>query len=231
MAAFYVFALVLGGGFLALSLLGDLLGGHGDIGLQGDAGGLDTEFGLDAGHLDVDAGHLEIESGGLDLDTAHVDVDMSQAGVHDVDASHAAAKIFSIRTITYALFGFGAVGTLRTFLWSGSSALLTLVLALITGVVSGVLVNVVFGWVKGSESGILEEESSYAGLTGRVRLPIVGSSGTVVVEKGGRSVELRALPHPSAKGEGDPAAWTSIFVVEMRKGVALVAPAQQDLLP
>ncbi len=224
MVAFYVFALVLGGGFLSLSLLGDLFGGHGDIDLNADAGALDTDLGLDAGHLDVEAGHLELDAG-------HAEVDTAGAAIHDVDASHAAAKIFSIRTITYSLFGFGAVGTLRTFVWPSSSSILTLVLAVVTGLLSGALINAAFGWVRRSESGALEGESSYAGLTGRVRLPIAGSSGTVVVEKGGRWVELRALPHPSAVGEGDPADWTSIFVVEMRKGVAMVAPAQQDMLP
>jgi hypothetical protein len=224
MAAFYVFALVLGGGFLGLSLLGDLFGGHSDLDLNADAGGLDADLDLDVGHLDVDAGHLELDAG-------HMDVDASHAGIDDVGGAHAAAKIFSIRTIIYSLFGFGAVGTLRTFLFPSSSSLLTLILAVATGLLSGALINAAFAWVRRSESGVVEGESSYAGLTGRVKLPIEGSSGTVVVERGGRWVELRALPHPSALDQGDPKGWTSVFVVEMRKGVALVAPTERDMLP
>lgn len=225
MAALYVFALVLGGGFLALSLFGDLFGGHGGIDLQADAGGLDTDFGLDAGHLEMDAGHLEIEGPQADLDAGHADV-LDTGGW-----SHAAVKIFSIRTITYALFGFGAVGTLRTFVWTGGSAAFTVVLAVTTGLLSGALINAAFGWVRHSESGGLPGESTYAGLSGRVTLPISDTGGKVVVERGGHSVELRALPHPSAVAQGDPAQWTSVFVVEMQRGVALVAPLGRDLLP
>ncbi|MGW8268224.1 MAG: hypothetical protein ACWGSQ_17795, partial [Longimicrobiales bacterium] len=64
---------------------------------------------------------------------------------------------------------------------------------------------------------------------GRVTLPIrEGVPGKVVVERAGRRVELRALPHPS--GSGDPSLWKRIFVVEMEKGVARVAPIEEDLL-
>jgi len=74
-------------------------------------------------------------------------------------------------------------------------------------------------------------EASYSGCQGRVTLPIRGEfPGKVVVERGGRRVELRALPHPSATGQGDPAAWRLVFVVEMERGVALVAPAEEDML-
>lgn len=226
MAALYVFALVLGGGFLALSLLGDLFGGHGGVDLHGDVGGIDTDVGLDAGHFEMEASHLEIEASHVEVDAGHAD-----AGVGSEGWSHAASKIFSIRTVTYALFGFGAVGTLRTFVWQGGSATVTAVLAVATGLLAGTLINAAFAWVRGSESGALEHESAFAGLTGRVTLPISGSGGKIVVEKAGRELELRALPHPSSIAQDDPTAWTSVLVVEMRDGVALVAPAGRDLLP
>ncbi len=225
MAALYVFALVLGGGFLALSVFGDLFGGHGGIDFNSDAGGLDTDLGLDAGPLEVDAGHLEVDGAAADMDAGHAEIGDTGGW------SHAASKIFSIRTITYALFGFGAVGTLRTFVWTGGSAALTVVFAVVTGLISGALINAAFAWVRRSESGALPGEATYAGLTGRVTLPIVDAGGKVVVERGGHSVELRALPHPSARAQGDPSDWTSVFVVEMRRGVALVAPAGQEMLP
>jgi len=50
----------------------------------------------------------------------------------------------------------------------------------------------------------------------------------VVVERGGRRVKLRALPHPS--GKGDPSSWTQVFVVEMENGVAKVAPIEEGML-
>jgi uncharacterized MAPEG superfamily protein len=188
---------------------------------------LDAGADLDVGHLEVEVGHLEVGAGHADLDAGHAGPDVDTTGW-----SHAAAKIFSIRTITYALFGFGAVGTLRTFVWTGGSAVFTVLLAVVTGLLSGALINGAFTWVRRSESGVLEGESAYAGLTGRVTLPIItGSGGRVVVEKGGRWVELRALPHPSTGEQGDPAGWTSVFVVEMQDGVALVAPTGRDFLP
>jgi hypothetical protein len=212
MFALYVFSLVLGGGFLALSLMGGLFGAHGDLG--GDVGGLHADLG---GHVDAGAlgGHL------------HGDA----AGGHDHDAgSHGgvAAKIFSVRTIAYSLFGFGAVGTLLTLLWAGNSSVITGLLAGGTGLLSGSLINLAFAWVRHSESGALETEEEWPGHTGRVKLPIAGSGGLVVVEKAGRTVELRALPHSSTLGRGDPSKWKDVVVVEMEHGVARVAPLDDE---
>jgi len=223
MVAFYVFSLVLGGGFLGLSLLGDLLGGHGDVDLSTDAS-LDTDVTLDA-HFETDVGHFDADAG--HLDASHVD-----AG-HDVsDGAHAsvASKIFSIRTVTYALFGFGAVGTLLTYVLPATSSLATAGFAVAGGILSGSLINAAFGWVRRSESGAVEGEDAFVGHSGRVTLPITGSGGKVVVERLGHSVELRALPHPSALDQGDPSTWKAVVVVEMQRGVALVAPISQELL-
>ena len=69
-----------------------------------------------------------------------------------------------------------------------------------------------------------------AGHTGRVKLPIAGSGGLVVVEKAGRTVELRALPHASALERGDPSRWKNVVVVEMEHGVARVEPLDDEQL-
>ncbi|MBT8397341.1 MAG: hypothetical protein HKO65_12995 [Gemmatimonadetes bacterium] len=241
MVALYVFSLILGGGFLAMSVLGDLLGGHGDVDLDGDLGGFDGNLELDAGGIDIDAGGLDLDAGGLDLDAGGLDLDAGglelDAGHLDVDAAHAqldadagsfATKIFSIRTLFYSLFGFGSVGTLLTYVWSGNP-LITAGFAVFSGFTSGALINAAFGYVRRSESGMLQAEASYAGVQGRVTLPIRPEiPGRVVVVRGGRRVELRALPHPSAGG--DPSTWESVFVVEMEKGVAQVAPIDEDML-
>jgi hypothetical protein len=224
MVAFYVFSLVLGGGFLGLSLLGDILGGHGDVDLSTDAS-LDTDVTLDA--------HFETDAGGFDTDASHMEVSHLDAD-HDLsDGAHAsqvASKIFSIRTVTYTLFGFGAVGTLLTYVLPATSSLATAGFAVAGGILSGSLINVAFGWVRRSESGAVEGEDAFVGHSGRVTLPITGSGGKVVVERLGHSVELRALPHPSALDQGDPSTWKAVVVVEMQRGVALVAPISQELL-
>jgi hypothetical protein len=234
MVSLYVFSLILGGGFLAMSVFGDLFGGHGDVDLDGDLGGFDGHLELDAGGidldtggLDLDAGGLDLDAGGLDLDAGHLDVNAAHAEL-DADAGSLAGKIFSIRTLFYSLFGFGSVGTLLTFVWSGNP-LLTAAFAVFSGISSGAVINAAFGYVKRSESGMLQTEASYSGLSGRVTLPIrSGIAGRIVVERGGKRVELRALPHSS--GRGDPSTWTSVLVVEMEKGVAQVAPIDEEML-
>ncbi|HKJ02585.1 MAG TPA: hypothetical protein VJ997_09025 [Longimicrobiales bacterium] len=235
MIALYVFSLVLGGGFLGLSLLGDLFGGHGDIDLSGDMGSLDADVG---GDLDTDlATDLDGDLGAhMDVDAAH----SGEVGGHVGDgghgghggASHAAAKIFSIRTVTYSLFGFGAVGTLLTLFRAGNAPTTTMALSVGTGLASGALINALFAWVKRGESGSLEDDDRFAGHLGRVTLPIEGSGGKILVEIAGREVELLALPHASAR-EGDASRWRRVLVVEMDRGVALVAPAEGevDLIP
>jgi hypothetical protein len=222
MFALYVFSLILGGGFLALSLMGGLFGAHGDLG--GDAGGLHGDLG--GAHVDAGAlgGHLHADAGALH---GHA------VGGHGHEAGSygsVVAKIFSVRTVTYSLFGFGAVGTLLTWLWAGRSPVVIGMLAIATGLVSGSLINLAFGWVRRSESGGLGAEEEWAGHTGRVKLPIAGSGGLVVVEKAGRTVELRALPHASALERGDPASWKNVVVVEMEHGVARVAPLDDEQL-
>jgi hypothetical protein len=209
----YVFSLVLGGGFLGLSLLGDIFGGQGDVDLSGDMGGLDAD--LDAG-LDADL------DAGMDAD-----VDADTHGAHGGD-SHVAAKIFSIRTITYSLFGFGAVGTLMTTLGPGASPIATAAFAVGTGLVSGALITTLFGWVQRGESGALPAEANYAGHLGRVTLPIAGSGGRILVEIAGREVELKALPHASVDRADEASHWRRVLVIEMDRGVALVTPAEND---
>ena len=95
MLAVYIFSLVAGGGFLAVSLLGDVFGGHADV--------------------DFDGGHIGGDFGGDAVGDVGSDVDAHVEGY----ASHA-AKIFSIRTLVYGLFGFGAVGTTLSLPFSGA---------------------------------------------------------------------------------------------------------------
>lgn len=209
MIALYVFSLVLGGGVLGLSVLGDLFGGHGHVDLGGPGGGLDADV------------HAELGDHGGGAHTADASGDTGHAGT-----SHMASKIFSIRSASYSLFGFGGVGTALTLLGTGIGPTTTAALSVGTALVAGVLVNGMFAWLKRGESGALAGEERYAGHLGRVTLPIEGSGGKIVVEIAGREVELAALPHASAAG--DASRWHRVLVVEMDSGVALVAPAEDD---
>lgn len=197
MYAAYVFSVVLGGGLLLLSLLGDILGG--------------------------DTGELDLE--------ADVDVDLElEAGVDAEAEGPPAAKILSLRVVTYALFGFGAVGWIMSRMGADPAAPSTIAYAGAAGLLSGALVQRVFGWLRRTESGLLEGDTAYVGLPGAVTLPLAeGSPGSVAVVRGDRRVTLRALPHGSTDQGPPPKSWTSVVVVEMRDGVAYVVPADDDL--
>lgn len=188
MLALYLFSLVLGGGALAVSVLGDAFGGAGDLDMEMDAGA-------------------------------------------DADAGDAHAKIFSLRAMVYALFGFGAVGTALT-LWVPALAVpVRLGFALAGGVASGALITALFRWLGATESGAPPDDTTFVGLSGAVTLPLsAGTPGAIAVERGARRYTLRALPHATGgPPSGDPAAWTSVVVVEMEGGVARVAPVDEDL--
>lgn len=201
MLPIYIFSLVLGGGFLLVSLLGDALGSDA-VELE-----LDTDLDLDA----------EIDVGG--------DVDV-EAAAHDTDGGHG-GKLFSLRTGVYTLFGFGAVGTLLSFLDPGGAA--TLAFALLGGALSGAMINVLFNYLLRTDSGARVGDHTFVGLTGSMTLPLSSTApGTVVVDRGHRRVPLRALPHASAAGS-DVTEWETVVVVEMSDGVARVAPVEDDL--
>lgn len=162
----------------------------------------------------------------LELDTADLEVEgLADAGEVD-GGGEAAAKIFSLRSLIYALFGFGATGSLLT--WLGVGTLPTAVTAVLGGLLSGALVSLVFGYLHRTDSGALPGDADLVGLPGRVVLPLgPGTShGAVVVERGGRWIRLRALPHSTA--DGDPEAWGRVVVVEVEGGVAQVAPLEDD---
>ena len=210
MYAAYVFSLVLGGGFLLVSVLGDILGG--------DAS--DMAFDVDV-DVDID---LDVQ---MDVDV-HADVDVDgDVGAHDWAL---VSKIFSFRMVVYTLFGFGAVGWLMTLAGFAPAAPLTLGSAIVGGIASGALVQSVFNYLKRTDSGQHTTEDSFVGLPAVVTLPLGGNStGNIAVELDARRLTLRALPHGDATDEMMKT-WKNVVIVDMKEGVARVAPVDEDLL-
>lgn len=206
MFALYLFALVLGGGLLLFSVLGEALGA---------AGGADGD--IDLGGVDGDVGDLDLGGEGLDADLAD--------GADTHAGADGAFKILTLRTGTYFLFGFGAAGTLLSLFSEGG--LLTAAVALGTGVFLALLVAAVFRYLAVSESGQREEgEEAFVGLPAQVTLPLSpGHRGKVVVRTGERSYELMARPFDGAAAGAE--AWRQVVVVEMEQGTALVAPLEE----
>ena len=163
----------------------------------------------------------------VDLDM-ELDLSVDTEGIEaDVGADAAASKIFSLRGLIYTAFGFGATGSLLTLV--GVTLIPGLVASVVMGLVSGAMVNFVFNYLRRTDSGALLTDATFAGLEGRVVLPLAAeSAGAVVVTRGGREVRLRALPHGSS--DADPADWQRVMVVEMEDGVARVLPMEGDHL-
>lgn len=164
---------------------------------------------------DVDAdGALELE--------ADVDVD---ADGFDF------AKLFSLRAIVYTLFGFGAAGAVLHAIWGGGRPGLTAAVAGGMGLASGALITTVFGYLKRTESGTMEGEDSLIGLSGEVRMEITeGGIGQVRIDSGTRQFRIRArADDPEDEGmtleSGRP-----VVVVDVKQGVAIVAPIDMKLL-
>ena len=145
--------------------------------------------------------------------------DVGEVGHHDLQGF----KILSLRNATYFLFAFGVSGVLLTWLWQGGRGLLTALVASALGVLGGAISALTFGWLKRTESGEPLGDASWIGATGQVTIPLsTGGTGKVLVSRGHLEQELLARPFDDDALE--PERWSNVMVVEMRQGIALVAP-------
>ena len=164
-----------------------------------------------------------------DTTGAHGDVD---GHVHvDGDSHHGvdAYKLLSLRNATYFLFAFGVTGVSLTWLWGGNRGILTAILALAIGALGAGISTMVFGWLRKSESGDMPGDRAWLGATARVLLPLQsGGTGKIYVSRAGRSQELLARPFDD--DATNPERWSNVMILEIRDGVALVAP-NEELAP
>ena len=155
---------------------------------------------------------------------AHVGADAH----HDIDSY----KLLSLRNATYFLFAFGVSGVALTWLWGGTRGLLTALLALFIGSTGAAISTLAFGWLKKSESGDMPGDRAWLGASGQVVLPLSGGggggTGKIFVSRGGRSQELLARPFDDDAER--PETWSTVMVLEIRDGIALVAP-NEELTP
>lgn len=164
-----------------------------------------------------------------DTTGAHGDVD----GHVDTGGDHHHGldtyKLLSLRNATYFLFAFGVTGVALTWMWGGARGLLTAMLAFAVGALGAGISTVVFGWLRKSESGEMPGDRAWLGATAQVLLPLsTGGTGKILVSRGGRAQELLARPFDD--DAGSPETWSSVLVLEIRDGIALVAP-NSELTP
>lgn len=141
------------------------------------------------------------------------------------------AKLLSLRSLVYALFGFGGAGLVLHLIWAGAQPLLTALIAGGMGLGSGALVSTVFGYLKRTEAGEIQGERALVGLSGKIVMAIGdGETGAVRIRSGERQYQMRAradLPSGAARALE---AGRAIVVVDVKDGVALVTPIENKLL-
>ena len=169
-----------------------------------------------------------------DLFDADVDAD---AGVDlDADADAAVdgsevARLLSLRSLVYVLFGFGASGLLLHLIRDGAQPVLTAAIAAGMGLGSGALVTTVFGYLKRTEAGEIQGEAALAGLRGEVVMPsAAGDTGEVRIRSGERQYRIRARSDDPAEAEGSLGIGCPVMVIDVKDGVAYVAPVEMKLL-
>lgn len=159
--------------------------------------------------------------GGHDADSPHIDGE-----THHDDYSY---KLLSLRNATYFLFAFGVTGVALTWLWGGTRGLLTGLLATAIGLTGAAISTLAFGWLRKSESGDMPGDRAWLGASAEVLLPLSArGTGKILVSRGGRAQELLARPFDADAAE--PESWATVLVLEIRDGIALVAP-NEELTP
>ena len=159
-------------------------------------------------------------SGG-DHDVDH-DAHVGGDSHHDVDSY----KLLSLRNATYFLFASGVTGVTLNWMWGGTRGLLTALLALVIGGTGAAISTVAFGWLKKSESGEMPGDRAWLGASGQVVIPLsAGGTGKIFVSRGGRSQELLARPFDDDASGAET--WSKVMVLEIRDGIALVAPNEE----
>lgn len=165
---------------------------------------------------------------------ADVDADGALELEGDFDAAADGAdftNLFSLRAIVYTLFGFGAAGAVLHAIWGSGRPVLTAAIAGGMGLASGALISTVFGYLKRTESGTMEGEESLIGLRGEVRMAITeGGTGEVRIGSGSRQFRMRARADDLEDVGMALEAGRPVVVVDVKEGVALVAPMEMKLL-
>lgn len=149
-------------------------------------------------------------------------------GHGDLDHGHGdagAGKWLSLRTLIYFLFVFGGVGAILTKSWSPAMMPVILALSIGAGAIVGVGASAAFAYLRRTDSGYRDSDESFIGRSARVTLPIgEGGAGKIMVGRGDRTFELLARPYDRTEATRPPTDWRDVIIVEMTRGVAIVAP-------
>lgn len=192
MLEFYLFCLIIGGGLITFSLIG---GGHGDADTDTESHpNMDMDHQIELDHSTDVSHQIEIDNS---TEISHSpSSNISHIAPDDTKLSHSSSseivKFFSIRNLTYFAAFFGLTGTILTLL--SSSAVWTLVAALIAGTFSACYGYKLMKYLKKSESGQSINIYNLIGQKGIVTLPLYkGTKGKIQVFVQGQTFEIPAV--------------------------------------
>jgi hypothetical protein len=147
------------------------------------------------------------------------DFDFGSDGHH-----HGDLGILTIRGVTYFLFVFGATGFALDRL-AGFTPLAAALFATAAGLATAALVGRIFGYIRSTEAGDMQGDSTLLGLPAEVVVPLgARHEGKIAVRRGSERLELIARPFDEA--DGDPATWRAVRIIDVQNGTALVSPNQ-----
>jgi hypothetical protein len=148
--------------------------------------------------------------------------DLDAIGSHH----HGDLGILTIRGATYFFFVFGATG-LALSRFAGFDPLASVLFAAGSGLATAAFVHRVFAYIKGTEAGDLECDSSLFGLPAEVVVPLgARHEGKIAVRRGSERIEL--LARAFDERDGDPATWRDVRIIDVQDGTALVSPSSQS---
>lgn len=215
----YLASVIFGGSFLIPMILGGL---GSDMEVDADTDfDLDTDFDADLElEPDFDA-DLELEAdfdADIDLDS-DVGADAHSPVAAGLDAGQAiVGSLLSFRSIVFFATFFGAAGLVFTGL--GYNVVLTLLTAVVLGVVASTANSVLFGLLKASETSSQVEERTFEGRPAAVTVPIDAD------HRGRIRINLAGQPHYLVAESYDGETFEpghEVVVVELQNGIARVA--------
>lgn len=138
-------------------------------------------------------------------------------------------RLLPLSTIALAAASFGLTGAALT--WAGSAATLTLLLAVVIGVVAGAANTALFSFIRRSGSTASVTDLQLSGSTGRVTLPIgPDRRGRIAITAAGQEMYLSAHVMPTVDGTVDELeVGAPVLVVEVSNGIARVIRLDPEL--
>lgn len=226
----YIAATIFGGSFLIPMVLGGLASDF-DADVGGDTGG-----GLDLGsdlEVEVDA-DIEFDTG-TEIEVSDATIsdgggiasggDIASGGAFDGAFGAIFASIVSFRTVVFFLAFFGVAGLV--FGWLGYGGTATFASATLVGFIAAAINATLFGLIRHSQTNSQISDQTLEGRWAKVVLPMtLQQRGRIRIDLSGQPQYLVAKPLDDGSTQQFDVG-TSVVVVKVEKGTALVSSVQE----